>query len=73
MDDLGAGLERLGLRSELLGPEPEWAPLPVGQYQRRHARFWGMVDALIHSEPGGYDDLPQWMTEIAALQLTDND
>lgn len=71
-DELGSALEQLGLRSELLGPRMEWAPLPVNQYQRRHARFWGLVDHLIHSEPGEYDDLPNWMTEVATIELTDN-
>lgn len=72
MDELAAGLERLGLRSELLGPEQEWSPVPVSQYQRRHAAFWGLVDDVIHSEPGDYDDLPSWMTEDATNELAQN-
>jgi hypothetical protein len=72
MEELPAGIEELGLRSEFLGPRAEWSPVSIKTYQRRHGAFWGIVDCMIRSVPGEYEDLPDWMTEIASDQLTDN-
>lgn len=58
-----------GLRSEGLGPDPEWAPCSPVVFQRIHARYWGIVAVMIDGETGGYEDLPDWMTEIATEQL----
>lgn len=65
-------LHRLGLHTEALGPPEEWQPIPAGPHQRRHSDFWFMVAALIKSEPGDYDDLPEWMTETGSEQLEAN-
>ena len=62
-------LREVGLRSEGLGPDAEWAPVPEDKFQLRHTRYWGQVSDLIENEPGDYDDLPRWMTEDAALDL----
>jgi hypothetical protein len=65
-------LDATGLRSELLGPLREWKPVPPDLFQQRHAAFWSLVTALLESEPADYDDLPEWMTEDAALILMEN-
>jgi hypothetical protein len=65
-------LRAVGLRSEGIGPDDEWAPVPDFTFQQRHAGFWGQVSDLIENEPGDYDDLPRWMTEDAAEQLEHN-
>lgn len=61
-----------GLRSEGLGPPLEWDAVTPEVFQKRHNGFWVLVAGLIKSEPGEYDDLPQWMTEDAAEQLQSN-
>lgn len=61
-----------GLMTEGLGPDPEWAPVPVPEFAARHDTFWKIVGALLLSEPFDYDDLPKWMTEAATAALIDN-
>jgi hypothetical protein len=65
-------LREVGLRSEGIGPTEEWSPCPNDTFQRRHDRFWRIVAALLETEPGGYDDLPEYLTETASEQLADN-
>jgi hypothetical protein len=65
-------LDAVGLRSEYLGPLQEWKPAPPDTFQKRHDAFWSLVTALLESEPADYDDLPEWMTEDAALILMEN-
>lgn len=74
MEDLDRliALRTLGLRTEGLGPDPEWAPVPEGVFQGRHAKYWAYVSDMIENEPGDYDDLPRWMTEDAAERLEHN-
>jgi hypothetical protein len=70
--DRALQLEGLGLLTEALGPQAEWAPVPPNAYQRRHDTFWRIVAALLESEPGDYDDLPDYMTETGTDQLQAN-
>jgi len=72
MEEMARLIEEIGLRSEVLGPRQEWSPLPPKAYQRRHAAFWGVVDSMLSSEPGTYEELPDWMTEVATAQLLNN-
>lgn len=74
MDDLGLALrlEGLGLFTEGLGPQAEWAPVPPRVFQRRHDTFWQVVARMLESEPGEYDDLPDYLTETASEQLEAN-
>lgn len=66
-------LERLGLRSEALGPPEEWAAVDPATFQKRHAQFWSLVAGIIRDEPEeNYDDLPDWMTEVGTEQLEAN-
>lgn len=62
----------VGLRSEGIGPHEEWDPVPPGDHQVRHNTFWKNIAGMISSEPGDYDDLPEWMTETASQQLEAN-
>lgn len=61
-----------GLRSEGIGPDAEWDPVDSAEFQVRHTAFWNSVTRIIQSEPGGYEQLPTWMTETAAEELHDN-
>lgn len=60
-----------GLMTDGLGPDLEWCPVPIAEHRARHDTFWKLVSALLHDEPGEYDDLPDYMTETAteALEL----
>jgi hypothetical protein len=72
-EDEAQGLvERLGLRTEGLGPVEEWQPVTRSIFQQRHANYWGLVSGLVQDEPGTYDELPEWMTEDASERLLDN-
>lgn len=70
--DRALQLEGLGLLTEALGPQAEWSPVPPAQYQRRHDMFWKVVTGVLQSEPGEYDDLPDYLTETASEQLQAN-
>jgi hypothetical protein len=37
-----------------------------------HTFFWAIVQAMMNLEPGGYDDLPDWMSEFATDLLMEN-
>lgn len=71
MDELDRSLAlyKAGLRSECLGHPLDWDPQPPAEFQRRHNEFWSMVSGMIQAEPGDYEDLPDWMTEVASDQL----
>lgn len=71
--DREAMLERLGLRSEALGPPDEWQPVTPDRHQDRHRKYWGVVTDLIEDEPGEYEDLPEWMKEEGSEALIAND
>jgi hypothetical protein len=62
-------LNRVGLRSEVLGPIEEWSPVDAATYQTRHDKFWQTVTQLL---PDDEDDEAFWMTEAAADQLEHN-
>jgi hypothetical protein len=70
--DRALQLEGLGLLTEALGPQVEWSPVPPTAFQRRHDMFWRVVAAVLESEPGTYDDLPEYLTESATEQLQAN-
>lgn len=62
----------LGLMTLGLGPRLEWSPAPPDVHQRRHDTFWRLVAAMFEAEPVDYDDLPEWMTEVASQALETN-
>lgn len=74
MDNLDRliSLREVGLRSEGIGPTEEWSPCPNDVFQRRHDVFWRIVGALLESEEGTYEDLPDYLTETATQQLENN-
>lgn len=59
-----------GLRSEGIGPESEWDPVPGDEFQRRHTSFWENVASGIM--PDNEDDEPFWMTVDASDRLREN-
>jgi len=61
-----------GLMTTGLGPDQEWSPAPIDQHRARHDMFWKLVAALLCTEPGEYDDLPDWMTEVGTAALLNN-
>lgn len=61
-----------GLMTTGLGPHLEWSPAPVAEHAARHDRFWKLVAAILLTEPGDYDDLPDWMTEAGTTALLNN-
>lgn len=61
-----------GLMTEGLGPDLEWSPVPVIEFRDRHDTFWKLVAALLLTEPGEYDDLPDYLTETATALLEAN-
>lgn len=61
-----------GLMTSGVGPRLEWSPAPVVEHARRHDTFWKLVAALLLTEPGEYDDLPDYLTETATAQLLAN-
>lgn len=71
-NDRALALYRVGLRSECLGHPLDWDPKPPAEFQKRHSEFWSVVSGTISDEPGDYDDLPEWMTEVATDLLEDN-
>lgn len=63
-----------GVRSQFLGPLVEWILSHTSdEFDKTDDPFWGIVEALIKSTPGTYDDLPDWMTETATELLELND
>lgn len=45
----------------------------AGAMKGELGHFWGMVETIVASFPGGYDDLPEWCTEDGTAQLEMND
>ena len=66
-------LDGFGLSTNGIGPHAEWSPAPRAVFQLRHNAFWGLVSGIITSEPEDYDDLPDYLTEIASEQLEANE
>ena len=56
-------------QSHLLGPEREWAPVPVEAFDVQESLFWELVEQIILSFPGTYDDVPWPFTEMASQTL----
>jgi hypothetical protein len=61
-----------GLMTSGLGPDDEWCPTPVNDHAVLHDTFWKLVAALLMTEPGEYDDLPDYLTETATQLLEAN-
>lgn len=61
-----------GLMTTGLGPDLEWFPVPVIEHADRHDIFWKLVAALLLTEPGTYDELPDYLTETGTEQLLAN-
>lgn len=62
-----------GVRSQFLGPLLEWVlSHDWAEWDQVHDDFWRLVQDLIGDEPGDYDDLPEWMTELATELLESN-
>lgn len=59
-----------GLRSEGIGPDQEWDPVPADEFQRRHNSFWENVASGIM--PDNEDDEPFWMSVDATNRLREN-
>lgn len=56
-----------------VGPPLEWTlDNTDDQYRTELALFWSWVTDFTGEFPGGYDDLPDWCTELAAERLTNN-
>lgn len=56
--------------SNLIGPEFEWCTWPDGEsYHTEQSLFWWVVEGIIQSFPGTYDDVPWHYTEKAAERL----
>lgn len=58
-----------GLRSEGIGPTPEWSPVSADTFQTRHNAFWSAVSGIM---PDNEHDEPYWMTQDASQALLDN-
>lgn len=65
-------LKNSGFWSVGLGPDAEWDPESIDEHQELHNAFWGLVRFWVLIEEVDYDDLPDWMTEVGANALTDN-
>lgn len=63
-----------GVRSQFLGPLREWVLSHTRkEWDGIHDSFWMLVQELIEDEPGTYEELPDWMTEVAIELLEQND
>lgn len=63
-----------GVRSQFLGPLREWVVSSTdAEFDATNDPFWEIVEQLIKTTPGTYDQLPDWMTETATDLLADND
>lgn len=63
-----------GVRSQFLGPLREWiVSSSDAEFDSINDPFWEIVELLLKEQPGGYDDLPDWMTETATELLELND
>lgn len=64
-----------GIESSFLGPPGEWILACPTLWMLSRMAFWDIVSDLMVHEGGrdaDYDDLPDWMTEIATELLKSN-
>lgn len=56
--------------SNLIGPEAEWVIMTDGEeFRSEESRYWWIVEDIITSIPGTYEQLPWEYTEKAARLL----